>query len=157
MSEAGRRAKVVKIEVKRIVDEYPDLSFLETTPEYHYGVDGYNWRHVSEEDRKKVIEQYGSIWNACVVYADQDRARLDAYNRGTWWMIGIKAVATIHIPLGDGVSNIQTIESAGLWGIESDSGDDYLQEVGKGQVEEVKGYLGVLCVEGLNDCDAGVI
>lgn len=153
MSEATKRAIAIKIEVKRIADEYPDLSFLETTPEYHYGTEGSNWKHVSEADKQKVIAQYGSIWNACAAYARQDKERLDAYNRGVWWMIGIRAVATIHIPVNDKVVKIQTIDSGGLWGIESDSDSSYLNEIGKEQVEEVREYLKILCVEGVDNCE----
>lgn len=148
-----KRAKAVKIEVKRIIDENPDLSFLETTPEYHYGTNGSNWEHVSEEDRQKVIAQYGSIWNACIAYARQDNERLDAYNRGIWEMIGIRAVATVHIPVSDNIAKIQTIDSGGLWGIESDSSKSYLQEIEREQIDEVKDYLRILCVEGVDDCE----
>lgn len=153
MSEHIKRAKVVKIEVKRIVDEYPDISFLETTPEYHYGTDGSNWNHVSEEEKQKIIAQYGSILGACVAYAEQDKERLDAYNRGTWWMIGIKTIATVHILVNDNVIKTQTIDSGGILGIESDSDKSYLQEIGRNQIDEVKDYLRVLCVEDVDSCE----
>jgi hypothetical protein len=148
-----KRAKAVKIEVKRIVDENPDLSFLETTPEYHYGRNGSNWEHVSEEDIKKIVENHGSVWNACMVYAKHDKERLDAYNRGEWEMIGIKAVATIHIPVDDNTVKIQTIDSGGLFGIESDNHDSDIQEIGIDQIDEVKNYLRILCVTGADDCE----
>ena len=153
MSESVKRAKAVKIEIKRIVDENPDLSFLETTPEYHYGKNGSNWEHVSEEDIQKISNQYGSIWNACVAYTKQDKERLDAYNRGVWEMIGIRAVATIHIPVSDDTVKIQTIDSGGLFGIESDSGDSYMQDIGRDQIAEVKNHLRILCVDDIDDCE----
>lgn len=153
MLEQTKRAKVVKIEVKRIVDENPDLSFLETTPEYHYGKNGSEWDHVSEEDMWQIIKQYGSIWNACMAYAKHDKERLDAYNKGTWEMIGIRAVATIHIPVNDDTVKIQTIESGGLFSIESDSDDSYVQDIGREQIAEVKNHLRILCVDGVDDCE----
>lgn len=149
----GKMAKVVKIEIKRVVDKNPDLSFLETTPEYHYGTDGSNWKHVSEEDKQRVIVQYDSIWNACVTYAKQDKERLDAYNRGVWEIIGIRAVATIHIPVNNNTVKIQTIESGGLFGIESDSGDNYIKDIAREQIAEVKNYLRILCVDGIESCE----
>lgn len=148
-----KRAKVIKIDVKRIVDDNPDLSFLETTPEYHHGKDGSSWGHVSEEDRQRIIAQYGSIWNACVEYAKQDKERLDAYNRCVWEMIGIRAVAIVHIPIDDNTVKIQTIDSGGLFGIESDSGDSYIQDIGREQIAEVKNYLRILCVDGVDNCE----
>jgi hypothetical protein len=56
--------------------------------------------------------------------------RLAAYRRGDFYFIGVQAEATIHVPVGSDVV-VQTITSPGLWGIESDSGDDYLKEVGE--------------------------
>lgn len=153
MSESVKRAKAIKIEIKRIVDENPDLSFLETTPEYHYGTDGSSWEHVSEDDRQRIIAQYGSIWNACVAYTKHDKERLDAYNRGIWEMIGIRAVAIIHIPIDDNTVKIQAIDSGGLFGIESDSGDSYIQDIGRDQIAEVKNYLRILCVDGVDNCE----
>ncbi len=153
MSESVKRAKAVKIEVKRIADENPDLSYLETTTEHHYGKDGSNWEHVSEEDIQKIIHNYGSIWNACMVYAKQDKERLDAYNRGVWEMIGIKAIATIHIPVDGDTVKIQTIDSRGLFGIESDSDNGYIQDIGREQIAEVKNHLRILCVGGIDDCE----
>lgn len=153
MSEEVKRAKAIEIKVKSIVDDDPDVSYLDTTPEDHYGTDGYNWNHVSEEDKQKVIDQYGSIWNACVAYAEHDKERLDAFYRDDWNMIGIKAVATIHLPVNEKTVKAETISSGGLWGIESDSDKSYLQEIGREQIEEVKGYLRTLCVEGIDDCE----
>lgn len=152
MSESIKRAKVVKIEVKRIVDEDPDLSFLETTPEGHYGIDGSDWVHVSKDDKQAAIDKYGSIWSACVEYAKQDKERLDAYNRGTWNMIEIKAVATIHIPVNNAVK-IQTIESGGLFGMASDSDDSDIKDAGIDQIDEVKEYLRILCVDDIENCE----
>lgn len=152
MSGSKKRAKVVKIEVKRIVDENADLSFLGTTPEYHYGKNGSNWEHVPEEDIQKIVKNYGSIWNACMAYAKHDKERLDAYNRGVWEMIGIRAVATIHIPVDDNTVKIQTIDSGGLFGIESDD-HDCVQDIGKEQIAEVKNYLRILCVADIDDCE----
>jgi hypothetical protein len=61
-------------------------------------------------------------------YVAQDQARLAAYHNDEWHMIGIRcrAEVTIEYP---GYRTTYTMESAGLWGIESDSGDDYLASV----------------------------
>ena len=151
-----KRAKAIKIEIKRIVDENPDLSFLETTAESHYGIDGSNWEHISEDDKQKAIIQYGSIWNACEEYAKQDEKRLNDYDRGIYDMIGIVAVATIHIPTDNGSDKsvkIQTIDSGGLWGIESDCDKKYMDDIGREQIDEVKKYLRILCVEDIDRCE----
>lgn len=151
--ESIKRAKAIKIEIKRITDEDPDLSFLETIPEGHYGVDGSSWVHVTDEDKQEIINKYGSIWNACVEYAKQDKKRLDDYNRGTWEMIGIKAVATIHIPICDNTVKIQTIDSGGLFGIASDSDNSDIKDAEICQIEEVKRCLRILCIDDVDNCE----
>ncbi len=56
------------------------------------------------------------------------RERLKAFNEGAWHLIGVQAAATFLIPHGDHFV-AQTVKSPGLFGIESDSDDDYLDEV----------------------------
>jgi len=57
-----------------------------------------------------------------------DRARLAAYVHGQWAYIGVMAAAEIRIPYGKDFI-VTEIESPGLWGIESDSDEDYLNSV----------------------------
>lgn len=56
------------------------------------------------------------------------RERLDSFRQGCWHMVGIQASANILIPLGCHFVT-QTVTSPGLWGIESDSGEEYLDQV----------------------------
>jgi hypothetical protein len=64
-------------------------------------------------------------------YRDQDEARLNAWRNDEWHFVGIRARATIRIPYGINSDCWITSEvlSPGLWGIESDSGDQYFEEV----------------------------
>lgn len=64
-------------------------------------------------------------------YRDQDNARLAAWHQDEWHFVGICARATIKIPYGVNPQCWITAElqSPGLWGIESDSGDDYFRQV----------------------------
>jgi hypothetical protein len=61
-------------------------------------------------------------------YQEQDQARLDAWNRDDWHFIGIQARAHVLL-VRNGTGTIYTLESPGLWGIENDSGEEYLAEV----------------------------
>jgi hypothetical protein len=61
-------------------------------------------------------------------YAAEDRARLEAWQRDEWWFIGIRARAEVCI-VRNGTGVYHTLTSAGLWGIESDSGEDYFAAV----------------------------
>jgi hypothetical protein len=59
---------------------------------------------------------------------EQDYKRMEAYNAGEWHMCGVRASVVLSIPHGDSFIT-QKITSPGLWGIESDSGEDYFNEV----------------------------
>jgi len=66
--------------------------------------------------------------------------RMDAFDRGDWHFCGVVARAEILIPIGGNSFRSLMIESAGLWGIESDSGD-YLREVYEEEKDELRAQL----------------
>jgi hypothetical protein len=84
-------------------------------------------------------------------YLDQTEFedRRQQYRDGDFYFIGIRASIEIQIPSkSGGYWNLQTIQSPGLWGIESDSADDYLSEVFKEEkavLIEMLETLGVTC------------
>lgn len=57
------------------------------------------------------------------------QARIDTFEAGVWCYMGLSCRAIIHIPIGGNSFRVLTIESAGLWGIESDCGEDYVRKV----------------------------
>jgi hypothetical protein len=61
-------------------------------------------------------------------YKAEDDARLAAWRADDWHFIGIAARAHVEV-IRSGVGTGYTLTSAGLWGIESDSGEEYLNEV----------------------------
>lgn len=58
-----------------------------------------------------------------------DRKRFNAWTRGDWGFIGVRAKATIYLPIGCGAFTVCKMTSPGVWGIESDSGEDFLAEI----------------------------
>lgn len=70
----------------------------------------------------------------------RDFARAEKIASGDIQFVGIVAKAEILVPLGDHWIS-QQVRSGGLWGIESDSGEEYFEEVGKEQVAELKEIL----------------
>jgi hypothetical protein len=76
-------------------------------------------------------------------YREEDQARLDAWRKDEWHFLGIRGQATIKIPYGANPDCWITAElsSPGLWGIESDSGDPYFQEVYREEREILIGML----------------
>lgn len=62
-------------------------------------------------------------------YREGDAQRLRDYGN-TWSMIGVRAKGELQIPYGPGGTYIlQTIHSPGVWGVEDDSGEEYLNEL----------------------------
>ena len=61
-----------------------------------------------------------------------------------WCFIGVIAKCEVNVPDANGSWTIQTIHSGGLWGIESDSGEKYLNEVGQEQLSELSDQLEAL-------------
>lgn len=77
-------------------------------------------------------------------FAEQQQAaeeRLAAFKAGDWTYIGVRARAALAVPIGQGCSRLMTIESAGLWGIESDSDSAYLASVFADEQEQLKAEL----------------
>jgi hypothetical protein len=64
-------------------------------------------------------------------YRAEDEARLKAWFDGGWYFLGIRARATIKLPYGSNPDCWISSElySPGLWGIESDSSEEYFEEV----------------------------
>jgi len=75
-------------------------------------------------------------------YGLQDYKRAEAYNRGDWCMLGLKAIAKIQTRPGANSNWLcNEVSSSGLWGIESDCGDEYKKEVFDGQLAELRDAL----------------
>ena len=124
--------EIVSINTYWVEDENADVSYLETTAEEHYGENGSAWSHISDELKAKTKKEYGSIWKACEEYARKDAERLAAFERGEWHMKGCRAEAKVSIG-----GTLQTIKTAGLWGIESDTVAEYFALVEKSEVEDL--------------------
>lgn len=58
----------------------------------------------------------------------EDLARQNVFLREEWWYVGVIARATIAVPYGKDFITM-TIDSPGLWGVESDSGEDYIAQI----------------------------
>lgn len=72
----------------------------------------------------------------------RDYERYEKFNEGDWHFIGLRAKAEVQVSLNGGKDWIcQSIESPGLWAIESDSSLDYLQEVGIEELNQLRDIL----------------
>lgn len=138
-----KTAKEVAVEEIRLVhaaDDCPDLSDLgeySSTPKPPNFID-----RKERGDQGRNEFQYFNLGCGDPEYLEQDYKRAEAYNKGDWYVIGIYAEAVLII---NGTQ--QRIRTAGLWGIESDSGDDYFAEVGQEELYTLGGILKSIGVE----------
>ena len=160
--------RITGVKVITTTDDMPDLSFLgefSRKPLYRHKNEAWiptdpdnmehtiwfspcnhlphkeeNWRHVSEEDKQKVIKEFGSLRKADIHYAYEDMKRLQAYENGKWYMEIITLVVTIQVS-EDGTHWVtqDLVESIG--GIESDSDDEYKNMIINEMKEEMKSQL----------------
>ncbi len=128
-------------------DPYGEPDYLERSPADHFG-DG--WSHVSETDKARVIEKFGSIEAACRQYAREDAQRIQDFRAGKWWFESCRAVAEVRYELLDGSFRIERLSSGGLYGIESDSGEEYRQEVESQEFADLQAHLARLGVATLH-------
>lgn len=75
---------------------------------------------------------------ADISYLDQDEFddRREAYQRGEFHFVGVRAEADVVIE-----GTVQTLVSGGLWGVESDSGDEYIEEIADQEYNELRKVL----------------
>ena len=87
-----------------------------------------------------------------ISYLEQEgfEDRLKAYNNSQFGFVGLLVNATFAIQLSENTWKIDTISTGGLWGIESDSQDEYLEEVWREEYEEMMNMLDII---GIDRCD----
>ena len=73
-----------------------------------------------------------------ISYLEQDEfeERLAAYKAGEFDFVGVRAEAEVLIE-----ETVQTLTSGGLWGVESDSGEEYIESVAVEEYEQLRKVL----------------
>lgn len=123
--------RIVSIRVKQIPDPAPDLSWLETRIDGGRIVSSCRY---SDAD----IAKYGL--DRVLGWADEDGRRLADYG-DTWHMIGVVTEATIQTSDDGRTWLANTVRSMGIWGVESDSTEDYLRELEREEIEGLRAAL----------------
>jgi hypothetical protein len=149
-----------KIESIKIIikgDESPDTSYLgEYTDEIaDWAIERSSGEYVAELPDDFEIPPRGREYRFFVPYAGgeeagtkeykeygkQDYARSEAMNRGDWCHVGIYAEAEVSREIGQGCRRLQSFRSSGLWGIESDSDESYIDETAREELANLKDHL----------------
>lgn len=113
--------------------------------------------HITDSDHGRPDENDEGFWpsldrdapgwigdNPPQSYAEQmesAKARMAAFEAGEWGYVGVRARAELAIPCGRDCYRLMTVESAGLWGIESDSDSEYLASVYEEERDNLKAEL----------------
>lgn len=133
--------KIKQITIEVLPDYDVDLSYLGTfsnTKESEFSIN-----HHENEGGSNTYKWFNPQKGACetIEQAMQDYNRMMDYERGNWWSQGIKATAEIHTSDDGKHWLINHISSGGLYGIESDDDDDYIETIREEQVDDVKALL----------------
>ena len=62
-------------------------------------------------------------------YADEEAERHAAWRRDEWHFHGVRAKASIFVPIGSDSFACYELTSPGIWGVESDSDAAYIAEI----------------------------
>lgn len=123
------------IDRRRFDPTYGSGNLVYFVPANHWPHNPARWKNVQEEDRARVIDEYRTLKRADWTYAVRDMIRLGEFGT-VWEFVGLYASAEILV-----CGVIQYISSGGLWGIESDSGKEYFEEVAEEEVSDLKTIL----------------
>jgi hypothetical protein len=109
----------------------------------HWSAREYRYFNPNHENYK------GPPENEIRKYCRQDFDRMESLNAGDWCYIGIRAEARVIVNekiIGPVASHgiAQTITSGGLWGVESDSGREHLEETIREELASLKTELTAL-------------
>jgi hypothetical protein len=77
---------------------------------------------------------------------EEDYRRMEAYNHNEWYMLGVYVVATVSYADAQGCHRLEHLQSAGVWGVESDCGEDIV-EIENEQLDELYSHLDVFGVD----------
>lgn len=76
-------------------------------------------------------------------YLEQEgfEERLRQYQAEGFHYLGIRAEAIVSYPAGNGCRRCEKLTSSGLWGIESDSSEEYIRGVENEEINELAAHL----------------
>jgi hypothetical protein len=146
--KTATKPELLSIEFITREEEQPDLSYLgkwSARP-------GPDDRTIDRREHKNIGRHQCEYFIAAMSGDDtgnpesvmQDWKRMEDYEDGEWRMVSIYATAQFRLT-EDGP--VHTIRSCGLWGIESDSGDEYFAEVKAEELEQLRTELHALGFE----------
>jgi len=147
---------IESITIEHIVETNPDTSFLgEYTNDSADAIKLAEFTHSREYQYFKPAQTYNEIWQwyhkngysrgNCDFYARQQRyadfRRMESLQRGDFDFIGIIAKCEVKYSIGNNNYRLEHFTSGGLWGIESDSEQKYIDDIEREQLQDLKEHL----------------
>ena len=154
MNATKTAKRILSVKVERIDDYHGDISELG-----HYsgkpGADDVTIDRVARGDCRQneypyFIAAMSAEDTGNPQSVEQDYQRAEAFNRGEWSYMGVRAVAVVEV-----LGVRQTVTSGSVWGLESDSDDGDFAEVGAGELDSLHDILAELGFTG-KDIDAAM-
>lgn len=166
--KAMEKPRIEEIRIKTKFDDSPDTSYLGEYTDDYPGEDALKrgsafdrnagqreYRYFvpmnSVEDHRQGLSRIGysrsQAEDMAREYCRQDYKRMEALNAGEWHYIGVMVEARVSYSIGNGTRRLEWFESGGLWGIESDSGEEYLAEVAQEQIQDLREHLNAFNVD----------
>lgn len=137
-----RKGRILEVKIERCIDDSPDASFLGEYSSNPGPADKTIDRRAAGDWERGTFQYFIAALSGeesgNPESVKQDYERMEALNKGDWCFIGIKAKAAVKLTESD---LTQTLHSGGLWGIESDAGEDYLTEEEENQLAELRQEL----------------
>lgn len=147
---------IESITIEHIMETQPDLSYLgEYTDDSTDAIKRSQYKNSSKYQYFKPAQSYNKIrkWyhengyskGNCDFYARQQRQqdfeRMESYELQDWYVMGIVAKCEVKYSIGNGSYRLEHFTSGGLWGIESDSEQKYIDDIEHEQLQDLKEHL----------------
>ena len=134
------KPRILSVRIERAVDDSPDTSYLgeySNTAETEWAIDRQERGDQGRNEHRYFNPTMSPEDTGNPDSPEQDYQRMESLNRGDWCCLGI--IAKAEVVLTGGV--VQTLHSGGLWGTESDSGEDYLLSIEKEELANLRTEL----------------
>jgi hypothetical protein len=129
--------KISEIVIQKVNDDYPDISYLGTfsnTPAAQFSI-------LRSEEITGVEKGTYPYFNAANVdsmeQAMENYQRALAFDRGDVVSLGVRAAAHVKTSANGKEWMLHTIKTGGLYGVDSDSEQDYFSEIATQELAEL--------------------
>lgn len=120
-------------------DDHPPLDYLGTYQD-EPGPDDRTIDRRKRGDHRRGTFRY--FVSEVADHAEENYERMERFMRGELVSYGVKAEATFSVD-----DTVQSIESPGVWGVESDTGENYANAIASEQLERLAKILDEFGVE----------